>query len=48
LLPDLLDLYPRLMLEMVGEDELVDIVDEGFDAGVRVGNLPRTYSLLSE
>jgi DNA-binding transcriptional LysR family regulator len=37
LLPEFLDLYPNIALEIVGEDELVDIVAEGFDAGIRFG-----------
>jgi DNA-binding transcriptional LysR family regulator len=38
LLPGFLDLHPDVQLELVGEDRLVDIVEEGFDAGVRVGH----------
>lgn len=38
LLPDFLDLYPKVQLELVGEDHLIDIVKEGFDAGIRLGN----------
>jgi DNA-binding transcriptional LysR family regulator len=30
-----LDLYPRVRLEIVAETSLIDIVEEGFDAGVR-------------
>jgi DNA-binding transcriptional LysR family regulator len=36
--PELLELYPNIELEMVGEDELIDIVKEGFDAGIRFGH----------
>lgn len=39
LLPDFLDLHPRLQLELVGEDGLIDIVASGFDAGIRVGTV---------
>jgi DNA-binding transcriptional LysR family regulator len=33
----LLKLNPNLQLEVVATDRLVDIVDEGFDAGIRLG-----------
>jgi DNA-binding transcriptional LysR family regulator len=36
LLPDFLDLYPNVQLELVGEDRFVDIVKEGYDAGIRL------------
>jgi DNA-binding transcriptional LysR family regulator len=39
LLPDFLDLYPNVQLELVGEDRLIDIVEEGFDAGIRLGHV---------
>ena len=35
LLPDFCEMYPRVQLELIGEDRLVDIVAEGFDAGIR-------------
>jgi DNA-binding transcriptional LysR family regulator len=38
LLPDFHDTYPKISLELFGEDELVDIVDQGFDAGIRLGH----------
>jgi DNA-binding transcriptional LysR family regulator len=31
------DLYPEIELELFTDDRLVDIVDEGFDAGIRLG-----------
>lgn len=37
LLPDFHDAYPNISLELVGEDELIDIVEQGFDAGLRLG-----------
>ena len=37
LLPQFCDTYPDVQLELLGEDRLVDIVAEGFDAGIRVG-----------
>lgn len=38
LLPDFHDAYPNISLELVSEDELIDIVGQGFDAGVRLGH----------
>lgn len=38
LLPDFLEEYPKVQLELVGDDRLADIVEEGFDAGIRLGN----------
>ncbi len=34
--PDFLDRYPRVALDLVSENRLIDIVAEGFDAGVRL------------
>jgi DNA-binding transcriptional LysR family regulator len=39
LLPDFLDAHPNVQLELVGEDRPIDIVEEGFDAGIRLGDL---------
>jgi DNA-binding transcriptional LysR family regulator len=39
LLPGFLDLHPDVQLELVGDDGLVDVVDGGFDAGIRLGDL---------
>jgi DNA-binding transcriptional LysR family regulator len=39
LLPESLDLYPNVQLELVGEDRLVNLVEEGFDAGIRLGHV---------
>lgn len=36
--PDFLDAHPNVELELVGEDRPIDIVEEGFDAGIRLGN----------
>src|SRR6185295_5523922 len=33
----LIEQNPKLELEIVATDRLVDIVDEGFDAGIRLG-----------
>ena len=38
LLPDFLDAHPNVQLELVGEDRPIDIVEEGFDAGIRLGD----------
>jgi DNA-binding transcriptional LysR family regulator len=38
LLPDFHNAFPNIRLELIGEDELVDIVQQGFDAGVRLGH----------
>ena len=37
MLPDFLAAYPRLSVEVVIEESMIDIVDGGFDAGVRYG-----------
>ncbi len=39
LLPDFVESYPEVQLELIGEDGLVDIVEAGFDAGIRLGEL---------
>lgn len=38
LLPDFHLAYPNIRLELVGDDELIDIVEQGFDAGIRLGH----------
>jgi DNA-binding transcriptional LysR family regulator len=38
LLPGFVDLHPNVQLELVGDDRLIDIVEEGFDAGIRLGH----------
>ncbi|WP_186037695.1 LysR family transcriptional regulator [Burkholderia gladioli] len=38
LLPDFHETYPKISLELFGEDELINIVDQGFDAGIRLGH----------
>ena len=37
--PSFLDRYPRVALDIVSEDRLIDIIAEGFDAGVRLREL---------
>lgn len=39
LLPGLLEAHPKLRVELVGEDRRIDIIEEGFDAGIRFGHL---------
>ncbi len=39
LLPDFMARYPELAVDMVLNDRLVDLVEEGFDVGVRIGRL---------
>ncbi|MEX0922171.1 MAG: LysR family transcriptional regulator [Rhodovibrionaceae bacterium] len=38
-LPDFLARYPELTVDLVLNDRLVDLVEEGFDVGVRIGPL---------
>jgi DNA-binding transcriptional LysR family regulator len=38
-LPDFMARYPELAVDMVLNDRLVDLVEEGFDMGVRIGRL---------
>ncbi|QFY44014.1 LysR family transcriptional regulator [Candidatus Methylospira mobilis] len=37
--------YPRLVMEMSFNDRVVDLVEEGYDLAVRIGNLPDSSSL---
>lgn len=39
LLPGFLAVHPKLQLDLVGEDRNIDIVKEGFDAGIRFSHL---------
>lgn len=39
LLPDFCAAYPSVQLELYTESRLIDIVAEGFDAGIRIGEL---------
>jgi DNA-binding transcriptional LysR family regulator len=38
LLPEFLDTHSNVQLELVGEDRPIDIVEQGFDAGIRLGD----------
>jgi DNA-binding transcriptional LysR family regulator len=42
LLPDFLEAYPNVQLELCGNDNFVDIVEQGFDAGIRMAGLVPT------
>src|SRR5262249_33787090 len=39
LLPDFHDAHPNIRLELIGDDDLMDIVQAGFDAGIRLGHV---------
>jgi DNA-binding transcriptional LysR family regulator len=39
LLPQLADLYPKIQIELVLDSKVVDMVAEGFDIGIRVGQM---------
>jgi DNA-binding transcriptional LysR family regulator len=39
-LPDLMRRHPELKVDMVLNDRLVDLVDEGFDLAIRIADLP--------
>ena len=45
LMLDLAQKYPKLTIDISFNDRVVDLVDEGFDLGLRVGPLPDTTSL---
>ena len=41
MLPDFLEAYPNVRLELCGDDNFIDIVEQGFDAGIRMaGSIP--------
>jgi DNA-binding transcriptional LysR family regulator len=40
LLPDFFKAYPDVMIDLQFSDAIVDLIGEGFDAGIRVGSLP--------
>jgi DNA-binding transcriptional LysR family regulator len=40
LLPDFLNAYPEVAIDLHLSDAKVDLIGEGFDAGVRIGTLP--------
>lgn len=42
LLPDFLEAYPNVQLELRGDDNSIDIVEQGFDAGIRIARLVPT------
>ena len=42
LLPKFLEQHPQLRVELVLTDQVVDLVEEGFELGIRMGPLPST------
>ena len=40
LLPDFLEAYPNVQLELCGDDNFIDIVEQGFDAGIGRTRIP--------
>ena len=38
LLPEFHEAYPNISLELIGDDEFVNIVEQGYDAGIRLGH----------
>jgi len=40
ILPEFLSRYPRLVVDLDFSDRFVDLIDEGFDVAIRVGDLP--------
>lgn len=40
LIPEFLDRYPGIEIDMVMDDRIVDLVDEGFDVAIRAGAMP--------
>lgn len=39
MIPDLLERYPRLQIQLAMTDSIVNLVEEGFDVGIRIGVL---------
>jgi DNA-binding transcriptional LysR family regulator len=39
-LPELLDQFPDLRVDLVLDDKMVDLIDEGFDAAIRIADMP--------
>ncbi len=39
-------LYPRIQIELLAADRVVDMTDEGFDVGIRTGSEPDTNSVV--
>ncbi len=42
-LPEFMTRYPGVALDLVAEGRLVDIVEQGFDAGIRLGSGPQGH-----
>jgi DNA-binding transcriptional LysR family regulator len=45
LLPDFLEAYPHVQLELCGDDNFIDIVEQGFDAGIRMARSVPTHMI---
>lgn len=46
-LQDLLRRHPRLELEIAFDDRIIDVVDQGYDLSVRIGELPDSATLVA-
>lgn len=42
LIAEFLSLYPEIEIDLQLEDRMVDLVEEGFDLGIRIGHLPES------
>ncbi|GAM66302.1 transcriptional regulator [Vibrio sp. JCM 19236] len=40
LIKEFLELYPKIEIDLQLEDAMVDLVEQGFDLGIRIGDLP--------
>lgn len=47
-LPDYLDRYPEVSVDVVLNDRVVDLVEEGFEAAIRIGQLPDSAQLIAK
>lgn len=41
-LPEFLALYPDVKIDLMLDDRVVDLIDQGFDVGIRIGQLPNS------
>jgi DNA-binding transcriptional LysR family regulator len=41
-MPELLGRYPELRIDLVLDDKMVDMIDEGFDAAIRIADMPHS------
>ncbi len=47
-LPEYLDRYPDVSVDVVLNDRVVDLVEEGFEAAIRIGQLPEAAALIAK